>query len=44
MSITSNELNFLSELEKKYISSISDITDISTNTTGNKKFIEMNFN
>lgn len=44
MLITSNELFLLSELEKKYISSIADITDISTNTTGNKKFIEMDFN
>lgn len=44
MSTISNELVLLNELEKKYISHISNITDISTNTTGNKKFIEMDFN
>ncbi len=43
MSTISNEFFLLTELEKTYISHISDIKDISQNTTGQKDFIEMDF-
>ncbi|WP_065712602.1 hypothetical protein [Acinetobacter baumannii] len=43
MSIISNELFLLNELETKYSSHISYIKDISYNTTGKRDFIEMDF-